>query len=409
MRTNLTDRAIKRKAPATGTMELWDQLLPGFGLRIGKKRRTYFVMGRVEKRAKIKQIRRTVGSTVELTLAEARSKARGMLADFQRGVDPKDAEKVARRQAELARRNTFAAVAEGFMEERAKHLRTRDEYRRKLDVDILPEWSDLLIAEIERADVKVLFQKKAATSPIAANRLLTLIKSIFNYAIDEELISASPAQRIKPEPEVERERVLTGSEIKNFWSGLDAAPIDPQVRHLLRFLLVTGQRRGEAVGMQWGEVDFEANEWTIPASRAKSGKAHVVPLSDLALELLKDMASASQGDFVFPGARENSPLSAYSVSQGMRKSLKALKLADNPATPHDLRRSFASGLAELGFPRLTVSKLLNHREGGITAVYDRYAYAEEMRTAMQAWGARLVEIVSGKPKPDNVIDLREQR
>ena len=407
MRITLTDRAIRRKAPATGTMELWDQLLPGFGLRIGRKRRTFFVMSRLPVKGKIKQVRRTVGTTVELSLAEARAKARGMIADLQRGIDPKDAEKIAQREAARARRNTFAAVAEDFMKERAKHLRSKDEYQRKLNVDILPEWGDLPIAEIERADVKALIQKKAAASPIAANRLLTLVKTIFNYAVDEELIAASPAVRIRPEPEVERERVLNATEIANFWTGLDTAPIESPVRQLLRFLLVTGQRRGEATGARWDEIDFEANEWTIPSSRAKSGKAHVVPLSDLALDLLKDMSNGS--DFVFPGARENAPLSPYSVSQGMRKSLKALKLTDNSATPHDLRRSFASGLAELGFPRLTVSKLLNHREGGITAVYDRYGYAEEMRTAMQAWGARLVEIVSGQPQPDNVIELREQR
>ncbi len=408
MRITLTDRAIRRKAPATGTMELWDQLLPGFGLRIGRKRRTFFVMSRLPVKGKIKQVRRTVGTTVELSLAEARAKARGMIADLQRGIDPKDAEKIAQREAARARRNTFAAVAEDFMKERAKHLRSKDEYQRKLNVDILPEWGDLPIKEIERADVKALIQKKAATSPIAANRLLALIRTICNYAIDEELISASPAMRIKPEPESARERVLSATEIRNFWTGLDAAPVETPVRQLLRFLLVTGQRRGEVTGARWDELDFVANEWTIPSSRAKSGKAHVVPLSDLALDLLKDMESAGNGsDFVFPGARENAPLVPYSVSQGMRLSLKALKLADNPATPHDLRRSFASGLAELGFPRLTVSKLLNHREGGITAVYDRYGYAEEMRTAMQAWSARLTDIVSGESKPSNVVSLQE--
>ncbi len=404
MRKNLTQSATEQRAPATGTKEIWDRLLPGFGLRIGRKRRTYFVMGRVEKRGKIKQIRRTVGTTEQLSLADAREKARGMIADLQRGIDPKDAEKAAQREAALARRNTFAAVAEDFMNERAKHLRTRDEYQRKLDADILPEWGALPIAEIERGDVKALIQKKATRTPIAENRLLTLVKTIFNYAVDEELIATSPAVRIRPEPEVERERVLNATEIANFWTGLDAAPIETPVRQLLRFLLVTGQRRGEATGARWDEIDFEAKEWTIPSDRAKSGKAHVVPLSDLALDLLKDMSNGS--DFVFPGARENAPLSPYSVSQGMRKSLRALKLADNPATPHDLRRSFASGLAELGFPRLTVSKLLNHREGGITAVYDRYSYAEEMRTAMQAWSARLTDIVSGESKPSNVVSLQ---
>ena len=179
MRQRLTDRVVRQKAPESGMVEIHDTLLPAFGIRIGQHRRTYFVTGRVpdpqpDDLKRVKQVRRTVGTTEQLSLADAREKARGMIADLQRGIDPQDAEKAAQREAALARRNTFAAVAEDFMNERAKHLRTRDEYQRKLDADILPEWGALPIAEIERADVKALIQKKAARTPIAANRLLTL-------------------------------------------------------------------------------------------------------------------------------------------------------------------------------------------------------------------------------------------
>jgi integrase len=405
VRARLTDRAINRKAPESGTLEIWDELLPGFGLRIGKSRRTYFVMARING----KQVRRKIGTTDTHTLAEARDAARDFLRSAARGIDPKEEEERERREEAradmLMERGTFGAVATNFMQERAKGLRSRGEMQRKLDVDILPTWRDIPVAEIRRADVKALFMAKAETSPVAANRLLSMIRTIFNYAIDEELIEANPAARIKPETETERERYLSEAEIKAFWHGLDSAPIEAQVRHALKFLLVTGQRRGEVAGASWEEFDFEKSEWTIPGSRTKNRRTHVVPLSDLALELLSDMASNGD-DFVFPGAFGNKSLSPYSISQGMLKSREALGLSDNPAKPHDLRRTFASGLAQLGFPRLTISRLLNHTEGGVTSIYDRHSYSEEMATAAQAWANRLREIVGGEAKPENVVKLR---
>lgn len=407
MRTRLTEKNIARKVPDSGSLELWDQLLPGFGLRIGKSRRTYFVMARINR----KQVRRKIGTTDTHTLAEARDAARDFLRSAARGIDPKEEEERERREEAradlLMERGTFGAMAADFMQERAKGLRSRDEMQRKLDVDILPAWKDIPVADIRRADVKALFMAKAITSPVAANRLLSMIRTIFNYAIDEELIEANPAARIKPEAETERERYLSEAEIKAFWHGLHNAPIEAQVRHALKFLLVCGQRRGEVAGASWNEFDFAKDEWTIPGSRTKNRRTHVVPLSDLALELLSDLAIASNGDdFVFPGAFGNKPLSPYSVSQGMKKSRESLGLSDNPAKPHDLRRTFASGLAQLGFPRLTISRLLNHKEGSITSIYDRHSYAEEMATASQAWANRLREIVGGEAAPENVIDLQ---
>lgn len=407
MRARLTEKSIARKPPTGGTLELWDELLPGFGLRIGKTRRTYFVMARING----KQRRRKIGTVVSHSLAEAREEARKFLRSAARGIDPKEEEERERREEAradlLMERGTFGSVADDFMRERAKGLRSRDEMQRKLDVDIMPAWKDIPVADIRRTDVKALFMAKAETSPVAANRLLSMIRTIFNYAIDEELIEANPAARIRPETETERERYLSEAEIKTFWHGLDKAPIEPQVRHALKFLLVTGQRRGEVAGASWSEFDFAKGEWTIPGSRTKNGRTHVVPISELGWDVLADLAErADGGDFVFPGAFGNKPLSPYSVSQGMKKSRAALGLTDNPAKPHDLRRTFASGLARLGIPRLTISRLLNHREGGITSIYDRHNYAGEMATAAQAWGNRLREIVTAKSAAANVVSIR---
>ncbi len=177
MRQRLTNRVVNQKAPESGMLQIYDKLLPAFGIRIGKHKRTYFVMGRLpdprnpEKR---QQVRRTVGTTVELTLAQAREKARGMLANFAAGEDPQEALKVAQREVARARRNTFAAVSEAYMDEHGQHLKSATELQRKLDQDILPELGDTPVADIRRADVKDLIRAKAATAPVAANRLPSL-------------------------------------------------------------------------------------------------------------------------------------------------------------------------------------------------------------------------------------------
>ena len=122
---------------------------------------------------------------------------------------------------ERARGNTFAAVAAEYMADHGRKLRTAKEVQRKLDIDILPEWGDWPINEITRADVKALIRAKARTSPIAANRDLALIRGIFNWALEENIVDASPAVRIKAETEIERERVLTDDELRHVWRAAE--------------------------------------------------------------------------------------------------------------------------------------------------------------------------------------------
>ena len=204
--------------------------------------------------------------------------------------------------------------------------------RRKIDVD-LAEWHDRQITEITRRDIKELVRVKARTSPIAANRLLSLIAKIFNWAVKEELIQASPAIQIdRPGREVERERSLTADEIKIAWAAFDkfGYPFGP----LFKMLLITGQRRGEIAGMRWSEIT--ADGWRIPSERSKSGKGHLVPLSSLAREILDDVPQI--GELVFRSINDQ-PL------RGWTKPARRLQKLCGPMEPwhlHDLRRTFAT-------------------------------------------------------------------
>ena len=150
MRKKITEKTVAGKAPG----EIWDEYLPGFGLRIGKAKKTFFVMTRIDG----KQRRITVGNAAVITLANARDKARQILRDAAKGIDPNEADRMAKREAARARRNTFASVAADYMDEHGQRLKSATELRRKLEIDILPELGDTPIADLRRADVKELIR-----------------------------------------------------------------------------------------------------------------------------------------------------------------------------------------------------------------------------------------------------------
>ncbi len=424
MKAKITEATLKRKYREDGKPistgdydkdgkplpllnEVWDDLLPGFCLRVGKRRSTFTVTTRIDRQ----QRRFKVGTTATMKLSEARDAARDILRDAAKDVDPKEAEKEAKREATRTRARTFRAVAKEFMAARSG-LRSAAELQRKLDIDILPVIGDTAVAKIDRADIRELLRDKAATSPVASNRLLSLIRSILRFAFKEDYVKANVADAIDQLPEVSRDRFLSEPEIKLFWNTLsNGVDLAPATRACLKFLLITGQRRSEAAGAKWSEFDFAKDQWLIPAERTKNGLPHIVPLSDLATDLLDDMADKDSGDYVFRGAIVNQPLSAYTVSQGMKKALPKMKLPGGRATPHDLRRTLITEMNEtLGIEPHVVEAIVNHVSGaakaGVAGIYNKALYLEQRKLALDAWGSLLTEIVTGKAAPSNVHKLR---
>ncbi len=193
----------------------------------------------------------------------------------------------------------------------------------------------------------------------------------------------------------------------------------PAIKLTLKLQLVTAQRKGEIIGAALSEFDFEDKAWTIPAERAKNGIAHKVPLSPLALGLIEEAKSlAGESDRLFPSQREDGHINPSAVNHALwracmppTKRPKTGRYSKTPAigltgiVPHDLRRTAASNMAALGINRLVISKILNHVETSVTAIYDRHGYDAEKRHALEAWAAHLEGILSGKPKADNVVTL----
>jgi integrase len=188
---------------------------------------------------------------------------------------------------------------------------------------------------------------------------------------------------------------------------------------VFKLLLLTGQRREEAGGMRWAEVDLDAGTWTIAKERAKNGKAHLVDLSREAERLLDPLGDAAaarraaDGEFVF-SCTGITPVSGFSKAKaridGRMKALLGEKF--QPWRTHDLRRTAASGMAALGFQPHIIERVLNHvsgAQGGLVGVYQRHEYRGERKAAIMAWGAHVTDIVSGQAPASNVVKFAASR
>jgi len=251
-------------------------------------------------------------------------------------------------------------------------------------------------------------------APVTANRVYSLLVQTFKWAVAQDVVPASPMAGIeKPGGhEQERRRFLSAEEVRTFWAKLENASMALPTRLALKLLWVTGQRRGELTFAKWTDFDLDAKRWTIPIALLKSSHArradpepHVVPLSPLALELLRELHKLTgESEHVLPARADKRKSRSYServLSRAVRENAKHFGIAH--FTPHDLRRTAASFMTKLGVPRLHVEKVLNHSTGDIAEVYDRHDYLPEKRAALLKWGAHLQGIIPGENS--NVVEL----
>lgn len=245
-------------------------------------------------------------------------------------------------------------------------------------------------------------------APVAANRVHALLKQMFDWAAAKDLIHASPMAGVERPggDESPRERVLSADEVKAFWNALPSTEMAEPTRIALQLLLVTAQRRGEVTHAKWAHFDLDNKLWTIPVQLLKSSHSrrsrpepHVVPLSPLALDLLRQLkAITGDGAFILPArvdAKKDRPYSDRVLSRAVRENEKKFGIVH--FTPHDLRRTAASFMTKLRIPRLHVEKVLNHSTGDIAEVYDRHDYLPEKRTALEKWGEHLSALTKAKP------------
>jgi integrase len=263
-------------------------------------------------------------------------------------------------------------------------------------------WAGRRVHEITRRDVTDLLDRLAEQGPIAANRAFATLRAAFAWRVnhDSATLAKSPCDGVqKPSPEVERERVLSDAEIRALWGACDSDG-GHVFGPLVKILLLTGCRRDEVRLMAWSEIDLTERKLTLSATRVKTGNATVVPLSPLAVDVIRSIPRVAGSRFVFT----TNGVAAFADVGHATKRLRAAVTAElgeepEPWVLHDLRRTFATGLQRLGFPQEVTEAALNHRSGtlaGVAGVYSRHDYADEKRAALDSWARHVEAIVSGE-------------
>jgi integrase len=435
----LTDAAVQRlKAPPGGRVEYFDATLPGFGIRIAgptprtpEGRRTWVLLYRYRGQ----QRRVTLEpSYPALSLADARKQAGDVLGLVSKGIDP--AVEKAKTKAPAAKKVTLTKIVEDYLQrglgKKGRSASYIAETSRNFTNHVLPRFGERALSEIGRKDVIELLdqiaekgttrkteagKEHAAGGPIAANRVLAAVRALFNWAIRRGLVEINPCTLVeRPGNETPRERTLTADEMRELWPHFESLgyPFGP----FFKLALITGQRRSEVAGMRWADTDLETKTWSLGSDQTKAGRAHVVPLPDMAVELLSalprkavvEKGVAKPSPYVFT-TEGRTPISGFSwakerIEEKVAAARKTAELDDMlDWGVHDLRRTAATEMGRLGIAEFIIAKVLNHASRGITGqVYNRYEYLPEKRHALDTWAAYLDRLVH--PKAENVVALR---
>jgi integrase len=325
-------------------------------------------------------VNKKLGTFPGMGLATARIEAERLLEAIAKGGSAEAVER------------TFGAVADFWIKNVAK--RKNDSWQlqqRQLELHVLPAWGERKITEIRRGHVRDLVE--ALEGDVLPNRILTLIKTIFRFALSRDWIDFSPADAIpKPRDEKERDRVLTMMELAWIWKAARLAgyPFGP----FTMLLILTAQRRTEVASMRWRDLDLDAGNWIIRSDNTKADRKHLVPLSPLAVQTLKDLPR--MGDYVFTSDGE-SHISGYASAKAKLDGFVAgLNGSVEPWRSQDLRRTAATHMVRLGILETVVGRVLNHALTGVTAkVYALHSYAPEKRQALDAWAEDVAKAVDG--------------
>ncbi len=395
MHKRLTDSLIASldAGPNHSRVEVADAGCSGLWLRIsGAGVKSFAVRYRVNGRP----ARYTIGRYPSVSLKKARTTAVELFDRIRKGEDPRHRKWDAKT---IGKYVTVEFVLTDYLEKlgrRNRGRRLRDshiaEVKRRFLAEVLPAIGARSFETVNRDTLVRLLDRLEARAPRVAGHLFYDLRVFYKWAVQQGMIAASPMEGldppVKPEP---RERVLTNEELGKIWK----ACCNPGAYHtIIKLLILTAQRRGEVAGSRWSEFELSTGLWTIPKHRTKNGKEHRLPLPKRATEILTEWHSvAGSGPHVF--ASEGSKRSSFSGFSKSKRRLDELSGVHN-WTVHDLRRTTATNLAEMRIPPHVIERVLNHTGGSISPiarVYNRHAYEDEMRDALERWSARLGEIL----------------
>jgi integrase len=399
MRTKLDARAVAGLALPEGKDEeiFWDA---GFGLRLrrspdGSVRRTYVAQCQVDGRTR----RETVGPADRLTFAQAREAARQLLARVTLGHDPQREREERRARAAL----TFRRAAEAYLDARRGEWRPATTKAAVLYLvgDAFKPLHARPLAEVTRADVAarvaVVARERGTATAAAARRALS---AMYAWAIASGWAESNPViGTLAPAQGPAGEHVLSDAELAAVWRAVDG---DSDFGRCVRLLILLGSRRSEVGNMRASEFDFDAGTWTLPAARSKNRRGMTLWLPPAALAIVR-AASRHGLDCLF------GPAGFADWERSKRALDRALGDAVRPFRLHDLRRSTATHLADLGVAPHVIEAILNHRGGhrrGVGGIYNRSTYERQVRAALALWSERVLALVEGRAPGNRVIPLR---
>lgn len=343
----------------------------------------YIYRGWLPETKKRKEVK--IGETSRITIQQARQKAKELAADFTLGQGVADPD----HELETI---TFRDAANRWIKSLEKMGRAKayiDNERSLLDKYVLPKIGNKTVRSITYPELaKIADDRISAGKPNQSKKIHTLLSMVLNFSVRngfaEQNLMASYRSPVKP---AVRTRVLSRDEIKAVLHRLKESEHSEDTKDVILTIIHTGQRRGEVLGMVWGEIDIEKALWVIPGDRVKNGVTHVVPLSDSVMAILKKRlpkkSKPKADQLVFDVAK-------YSVGQACRRMSTQLKIPK--FGPHDLRRTLASTLPSID-PQVTedlLRRIINHISGrGAMANYAHYLYLDEKRAALAKWSAWL--------------------
>jgi len=379
--SKITKSAVER---LQGGEWIWDATVKGFGARRQRDGVFYYLRYRLNGAQRMKSIGRH-GSP--WTPDTARTRAKEQLGKVAAGSDP-FAEALQTRAAE-----TFGKEVERYLERKRAAMKPRsyEEVERHLTAHARP-LAKLRLAEIDRRTIAVrLAEIEEESGPVARNRVRSSLSAFFGWAITEGFIDINPvAGTGKAGEGASRARVLTDGELAEVWRALGR----DQFGDIVRLLILTGQRREEIGALRWSEVDPERELIVLAPERTKNRRQHELPLSPPALAILEQQPRRKGRDLIFgygPGAFSGWSDCKAALDKRMLAQRQEINRKAKPIPEwriHDMRRTCATGMAELGIMPHVIEAVLNHVSGhksGVAGIYNRARYDAEMRDALESW------------------------
>jgi len=393
----LSDTAVRNARPEGKSHKLFDGR--GLFLLVHKNGSKYW---RLKYRLADKEKTLALGVYPDVSLKRAREKrdeARALVAD---GIDPAQQRKAEKRAARIRAHNTFKAVAEAWMGDQQWSNQYRTLVRRRLENHLFPELGDRPVAEIEPPELLAALRRINARGTLdTARRVRQLASQVFRYAVGHGIARRDPTADLrgalpaaKPKP---RAAITDPRQVGALLRAIDDYSGQPETRAAMQLAALVFVRPGELRHMEWSEIDWEGAEWRIPAAKMKMDDAHIVPLSEQALAVLKRVKELTgHRKYVFPSLRTGDrPISENTMNAALRR----MGYPRDEMSPHGFRAMASSLLHEQGWPSDVIERQLAHAERNrVKAAYARTEYLEDRRKMMQAWADYLDRLRKGDNK-----------